>query len=351
MATSGTISTTVFNTGKVIDGAYRACRLPAAAITGEMIAIAKQELYKLFSSMANTGVPLWCQSKYILPMYIGEPIVPCPVGTVDVLNSNIRTVSRLTGSYSASEGVAANAFDSDLETACVQVTPAGYIAEQLETETLITTVGIMPGATGTWNIAFQYSDDNVTWFDIATLSTFAAVDGEWQWFDYNGETPHLYYRVKASGSTVLDVIELVFANNPQEIPIARINKDDYFNLPNKMQQGRPVQYWLDRQQSVVNMYVWPSPNTQAQFQQLVLLTHRHIMDVGTMTQEIEVPQRWLEAITWMLGRRLAYITPEVKLDVIPMVEKMAAEAESKAWMEERDDSPFYLQPNISVYTR
>ena len=36
MAYSGTVSETTFNALKVVDHAFRRCRLPAQAITGEM---------------------------------------------------------------------------------------------------------------------------------------------------------------------------------------------------------------------------------------------------------------------------------------------------------------------------
>lgn len=352
MATSGTISTTVFNTGKVVDSAYRSCRLPASVITGEMIEIAKQQLYLMLSDMGNTGVPLWCQTKYILPMYLNKFKVPLPAGTIDVLNANLRMLTRLEGTYSSSEGDADLAFDSDLATACTQVAAAGNIVMELETAEAVTTVGILPGATGSWNISLQYSDDGATWVTIQTYATFAAVDGEWQWFDFEGLTPQSFWRLKANAPTVLDVVELVWGNNPSEIPVSRLNKDDYFNLPNKMFAGRPVQYWLDRQvDDGTVMYLWPAANTAAQFQQITVLVHRHIMDVGTLQDTLEIPQRWFEAIVWMLAKRLSYITPDVKMEVIPLVEKMAAEKEARAWMEERDNSPFYLQPNVSIYTR
>ena len=351
MATSGTISTTVFNTGKVIDTAYRYCRLPVAAITGEMIEVAKQQLYLMLSGMGNTGVPLWCQSKEIIPMYINNPLVPCPVGTIDVLNANLRTLTEFSGDYTASEGDAGDAFDHDLETACTQTTPGGWIQLFLETADVVSTVGLLPNATGSWNVAFQYSDDGSTWVNFDSDATYTTEAGVWQWFDYVGLTPHQYWRIKATAPTILDVTELVFANNPEEIPVARINKDDYYNLPNKQFAGRPVQYWLNRQVNTAHMTLWPAPNAAAQFQQLVILRHRHIMDVGTLQNTLEIPQRWFDAVCAMLAKRLSYITPEVKTDVIPFVEKLSAELEAKAWMEERDDSPMYLQPNLAPYTR
>jgi hypothetical protein len=316
-----------------------------------MIEIAKQQLYLLLSDMGNTGVPLWCQTKYIVPMYLNNPIIPMPTGTIDVLESNLRTLTEFTGTASASEGTADNAFDHDLETACTQTIAAGWIQLFLETAENVTTVGLLPEVTGAWSISFEYSDDGVTWTSIFSDTVYEAEAGVWQWMDFVGLTPHQYWRLKANGGTILDVTELVFANNPSEIPIARINVDDYYNLPNKQFAGRPVQYWLDRQASAAYMNVWPAPNEAAQFQQITVLVHRHVMDVGTLQNTLEIPQRWFEAIIWMLAKRLAYITPEVKMEVIPIVEKMAAEKEARAWMEERDKSPFYLQPNVSIYTR
>jgi hypothetical protein len=351
MATSGTISTTVFNTREVIDSAYRGCRLPAAAVTGEMIHTAQQQLWLLLSALANQGAPLWCQTRYLLGLTQGAFSLSCPVGTVDVLNANIRDVTRLTGTYTATEGDADLAFDGDVDTMCDQSAAAGSITMELETATAITTVGILPGATGTWSIQLQYSDDGVSYTTFYTDTDLSVTDMEWVWFDIQGVQPHSYYRLLAVSPTVLDVRELVWANNPMAIPVSRINKDDYYNLPDRTFQGRPVQYWLSRQRDVPIMQLWPAPDSASVFRQIEILVHRHIMDVGTLRQEIEVPQRWYDAVVWQLAKKLSLITPEVKPEVIPIVREEAADTLRLAWAEERDDSPMKILPNISAYTR
>jgi hypothetical protein len=353
VATSGTVGTTVFDTRKVIDNAYRGCRLNPQRVSGEMITVAMDQLFLLLSEMANTGVPLWCQTKFILPMYLGVGVVPCPVGTVDVLNVNLRNLQILAGdSYAASEGTAANAFDQDISTECVQTTPDGYIDIFMSAAAPVTTFGLLPGASGTWSFQLQYSDDSgANWTAYETYASLAVVDREWLWYDYAGLGEHAAYRLRATGGTVLNVREIVYGNTPNEIPFARLNKDDYFNLPNKTFQGRPLQFWMDRQRSVCNMNIWPTPNNAAQFQQITGILHRQIMDVGTMRQEIEVPQRWYNAIVAKLSAVLAQITPEVDLKMIDITQAAAMKAEKLAWMEERDNSPMYLQPDLWIYTR
>ena len=68
MAVSGTVSTTVFNTRKVIDHAYRRCRIPPEGISSEQISFALDSLYLILSMLANRGLQLWCIEKnlYIL---------------------------------------------------------------------------------------------------------------------------------------------------------------------------------------------------------------------------------------------------------------------------------------------
>jgi len=97
MAFSGSISSTTFNALKVVDHAFRRCRLPAQAITAEMHAYALESLYLLLSELANTKTPSWCIERQIYPFYEGQPVVTLSNGTVEVLNANLRTLQELTG--------------------------------------------------------------------------------------------------------------------------------------------------------------------------------------------------------------------------------------------------------------
>ena len=98
------------------------------------------------------------------------------------------------------------------------------------------------------------------------------------------------------------------------------------------------------------MHLWPVPNEDAEVNQIVLWRQRYIMDVGTMTQEIEVPQRWYEAIVAMLAARLALEYIEVDPSMISMLDAKAKESLYFAQQEERDNSPMMILPNIAMYT-
>ncbi len=281
----------------------------------------------LLSDLSNRGIQLWCIEKQIYPLYDGVPTLPLDVGTLDILNSNLRTLQQVTG------------INTDNSTSRTVFFP---------TPTFVTTVGVKWSAAAA-PIALERSDDGVAWTTVQTETPTASA-GEWTWFDLESSVATPYFRVLATSGT-LDFSRIYLGNTPTEIPIARLSRDDYTNLPNKsFQSNRPLQFWLDRQVVQPVMYLWPVPSSSAEDYQIVIWRQRYIMDVGSMAQEIEVPQRWYDAIVSMLAAKLAMEYIEVDAQMIPMLDQKAKEALYFAQQEERDNSPMMILPNFSMYT-
>jgi hypothetical protein len=328
MAYSNTVSQTVFNTRKVIENAIRRCKLPAESITAEYVDIANDQLYLLLSDLANMGAPLWCIEKQILPLYNGVGDVTLDTKVVDILNSNFRQLQTVSGTNTTTSTTHTIAFGGD---------------------TFVTTVGIKWSAASV-PIAIERSTDNITWTTIQN-EVPVATSGEWTWYDLDSSVATPYFRVRATTGT-LSFSQIYTGNTPTEIPLARMNRDDYTNLPNKyFQSNRSLQYWYDRLIPNPVMHLWPVPNSGADTCQLVLWVQRYIMDVGTMTQELEVPQRWYEAIVSMLAAKMALEIVEVDPNMIGLLDAKAQNALYIAQAEERDNSPMMIAPNISMYTR
>ena len=330
MAVSGTVSTTVFNTRKVIDHAYRRCRIPPEGISSEQISFALDTLYLVLSALANRGLQLWCIERFLMPLYQAQGLMTLPNGIVDILNTNLRTVEVL------------NSTTTNTTTSTTYQT-------NFPSATQVTTVGIeWSGASTAY--ALETSSDGATWLTVATQANPSVTAGMVTWVDIQGTLATLYFRVRATTGT-LNQTQVILANMPNEIPMARLNRDDYVNLPNKAFQGRPLQFWVDRLLNAPVLYLWPVPSAQFVTAQVVVWVKRYIMDVGTMTQEIEIPQRWYDAIVYVLASRLAEETPTVDPQMIAILDQKAQRSLLEAENEERDDSPIYLTPNIAVYTR
>ena len=97
------------------------------------------------------------------------------------------------------------------------------------------------------------------------------------------------------------------------------------------------------------MYIWPVPNND--FQMFQLLVEKQMQDVGTLTNELSVPDRWLPSIQASLSHKIAMQVPGVDGGKISYLEAYADKLFMQASNEERDKSPIYFQPNISYYTR
>ena len=328
MAFSNTVSQTNFNTRRVIDNAIRRCKLTAQQITAEHIDIANDQLYLFLSDLANQGAPLWCIEKQIYPLYDGVGDITMLDGTVDILNSNFRWLQQVTG---------------------INYDEPTYREVDFTDDIFVANAGILWSAAAV-PIVFERSDDGVTWVTIQSETPTASA-GEWTWYDMDSSVAARYFRIRATSGT-LGFSQIYLANTPTEIPLARMNRDDYTNLPNKaFQSNRPLQYWFDRQVNNPIMHMWPVPNLAATVCQIVVWRQRYIMDVGTMTQDIEVPQRWLEAIVSGLAAKMALELTEVDVNLIPILDQKAAISLNIAQMEERDNSPMMIAPNISPYTR
>jgi hypothetical protein len=353
MTTSGTYGTTVINVQEFIDkGARRAGKL-AEELTSEQVSTARSSLHILLSTLINIGIQYFAIDKKVFGLKENQYIYTLPAGSNDVLQALYRRMNRPTGDYATSDGGnVANAFDSDIDTVCTQTSANGDISVNYGTNNpiYIGSIGILPAASGSATVIYEYSYDGSTWETLYSPGAEVWVDNEWIWHDIDPGVTAQYYRIRATGGTTLSLRELFFGNNSTEITMARLNRDDYTNLPNKnFTANQPFQYWFDRTIPQPSMYLWPVPSDT--FVQMTVWYSRQIEDVGALTNEIAVPGRWYEAVLMMLSHRMALELPGVEVARIQYLEQQAEKYLHQAEQEERDKSPIYFAPNIGVYTR
>ena len=357
MAYSGTVGTTVVNVQEVIDHAARRCGKLAEELTSEQQITARQSLYYFLSSLINIGIQYWAINKEVIGLTPDKYIYELPLGANDALNVLYRTMNRPSGQYTSSAGgVVANVYDGNTSTYCQQTSPNGNISVFYGTNDPIYagSIGILPyvagGGSTVWSVIYEYSTNGSTWNTLDDLGQVTVTDNQWIWTDIDPGQNVEYYRVRVYNGTTMALRELYIGNNSREIQMSRLNRDDYTNLPNKnFTANQPYQFWFDRTIPVPKIYLWPTPSDA--FVQMTVWYSRQIMDVGALTDELEIPQRWYEAIIMNLAHRLSLELPQVPMDRVQYLERMAAQYLNEAEQEERDKSPIYWAPNISVYTK
>jgi hypothetical protein len=352
MAYSGTVGQTVVSVQKFIDQGARMSGKLAEELTVEQVQGSKQALFFILSNLINQGINYWCISKKVYGLKADQYEYLLPLGGNDVLNALYRTLNRPSGSVSASSGIAANATDGNIDTIDVQTAINGNITINYGTDNPIYagSIGILPGTSGSFHILLEYSIDGSTWNLLEDTGVETWVNNEWLWYDIDPGANVQYYRMRETGGNTLAVREFFVGNNSTEVTMARLNRDDYTNLPNKnFTANQPYQYWFNRTLPQSKIVLWPAPSDP--FVQMTIWYSRQVMDVGDLYDELEIPQYFYQAIQLMLAHQMSLILPGVDLMRIQYLEGQADKYFTMAENENRDRSPIYYAPNISVYTR
>ena len=330
MATSGTVGLTTVPTAKLLEHAFRRCGVAATGQTPENVEIALDCLFFLALSLASRGINLWCVDKKIMGADLGKVTYILPGGTLEILNAVYSQVTYVTGTDTS----AATSYQ-------VQLTSA----------TAVLRCGVTFSVLPTADLTFQYSDNGILWTTSTTVKTGAlSAVGERLWVDMNVSGTHDYYRVYAGGST-FTATELLLCNTISDLAMAQLNRDSYTSLPNKSSPGSPaVNYYFEKLIDP-QISLWPVPNVSGN--QFCIWRHHQIEDIGTLTEELAIPNRWLESFIWQLAGRLIFelpagsIPPERVAMVMGMMKDMLDTVEG----DEQDGAPIYYAPNIGVYTK
>jgi hypothetical protein len=91
---------------------------------------------------------------------------------------------------------------------------------------------------------------------------------------------------------------------PVDVPFSdMLSREEYFDLPNKMSEGKPVQGFYDPQLSKGDFYLWNAPDSAAET--VNFTGAMPIEDFDAAGNDPDFPQEWIEAVTWNLAVRLA----------------------------------------------
>ena len=142
---------------------------------------------------------------------------------------------------------------------------------------------------------------------------------------------------------VIDILNAVVRRSSVDYTMTRISRDQYLNLPNKAQTGRPSQYFLDRQ-ITPTLKLWAAPENSTDVIYYDALTR--IQDADTQVNTMEIPFRFYPCLTAGLAY---YIAMKKAPDRIQLLKTVYEEEFERAMGEDRDRSSFTVNPQLSYY--
>ena len=148
----------------------------------------------------------------------------------------------------------------------------------------------------------------------------------------------------------IDLLETVIrtgsGSDQQDLSINRISVSTYATIPNKNNQGRPIQIYVDRQ-ATPKVSVWPTPDSSTTYT-LAYWRLRRIEDAGRAgSNTYDVPSRFIPCLVAGLAYHIATKRPEVGLDRVTFLKAAYDEQFTLAADEDRDKSSIQFAPNIT----
>jgi len=128
-----------------------------------------------------------------------------------------------------------------------------------------------------------------------------------------------------------------------DLTITRISNSTYSSIPNKLQQARPIQVWINRQAPTPQINLWPTPD-QTGVYQFVYWRLRRIQDAGeggTYTQDI--PFRFLPPLVSGLAYYLALKIPGA-MERLPVLKEQYDADWDRASSEDREKAAVRFVP-------
>jgi hypothetical protein len=139
-------------------------------------------------------------------------------------------------------------------------------------------------------------------------------------------------------ASVVDILDMVLRRDGVDIDMNRISRTGYLNFPKKDQEGRPSQFFFDRQIAPV-LNLWQTPDRSTD--EVVFYAVNRIDDAGSFTNTIEVPFRFYPALVAGLAYYLAVKRDPMRVQILkPIYEEEMARAVS----EDTDRVPLRLVP-------
>ena len=310
-----TIGQTSIKLSTVVEHALRRAGTPPEAQTPEIIDTAKNNLFFILTNYANKGMTYWCVQEQFLTLTQGKRNNVLPDGTVDIYNANLRRNTVATGT---------------------DVTDSTSITRTFTTSTDVVMFKLDSSFSGIVTI-------NIDGTNHSTITH----DGSETWYALDPTVSCTDFKLTAASAATFT--EVVVVSSYADVPMYRMNRTDYSQLPSKTTQGQPLQFWYDRQLSP-EMVLWPAPNSSSETDCIQYFRNHQISDVGSLTENLGIPDRWLQATIWALAQDMAIELPNTPPERVTLCATMAAQTLNEVQNEERDNSPVSFYPAIGVYS-
>tara|TARA_R110000851_G_scaffold60373_1_gene139399 strand:+ start:67 stop:816 length:750 start_codon:yes stop_codon:yes gene_type:complete len=199
------------------------------------------------------------------------------------------------------------------------------------------------------NILFQeWGNRGIHYWEIANTN-LDLIQGQ---ADYN------FFRSSGDGTSATsnpngiygmsDVLEAQLRSNrtqttQSDSPMTKVDRSTYAAFSNKLSQGTPNQYWVERFIDKVTIHVYPTPDSTNASKDMHFFFIKRIQDVGDYTNATDVPFRFVPC---MVAGLAYYLSMKYAPQFIQQNKLIYEDELQRALAEDGSASSTYITPKV-----
>ena len=153
----------------------------------------------------------------------------------------------------------------------------------------------------------------------------------------------------ALSSDQLDIVEAFLhtddgdTSKQTDLTMSRISISQYSHLTNKLTQGRPVQFWVEKDPGAIALNVWPVPDSAVTYKVGYYYIQR-VEDTGSpASNNVDIPSRFMPCMAAGLAYHISMKRPE-SAERVTLLKQAYEEQWNLAADADRDKTSFYVSP-------
>lgn len=157
------------------------------------------------------------------------------------------------------------------------------------------------------------------------------------------------YNVDSSNSTAaIDVLDAYIRetvnNQPIDLQMTRLSRSEYASVPDKSTEGKPLQYFIDKQLSPT-ISVYPTPDKTSTYTVYMNVLTR-MDDADAATNTLQLPFRFYPCLAAGLAY---YISIKKSPDRTAFLKQIYEEEFDRAMSQDEDRASFRVAPDLRNY--
>jgi len=173
-----------------------------------------------------------------------------------------------------------------------------------------------------------------------------------------GQSEYKFFRSSADGTSATsnpngvygmsDVLEAQLrsdrtSTDQSDSPMTKVDRSTYAAFSNKLSQGTPNQYWVERFIDKVTIHVYPTPDSTSASKDMHFYYIKRIQDVGSYTNATDVPFRFVPC---MVAGLAYYLSMKYAPQLIQQNKLIYEDELQRALAEDGSAASTYITPKV-----